>query len=260
MKVTGLLVAGFWTLILFASAAQAHLQPSPKDGPNPRNATILDRLPSRLEFWIATPVDATRFGVGGAKSSQVPGVVLGVLGAVTNNLTVNSTNARRAASAGEAMTSDPVALLRELRRPATASGQVDSSSESYELVPAGLLWFLDDTTFRVACALTAYLPDDKHRRWRGRYIVTLPEQFTISEPGAMARANKTFSTCLAEANRLFEGHVTSSLAFTTEERGVRFYNWNSRAPIAEPENSGRVILGDDLGVVELPRDMVEFRD
>jgi hypothetical protein len=109
---------------------------------------------------------------------------------------------------------------------------------------------------RMSCSLYVQLLKGVKPIWRTRYHVQLSQKHFLTPALDVEGVRAELQGCLVEAHRLFAGYLDHSLEATGKYKFRAKHYGNQKSPLVESELPERVIMGDEFGFIELPRDFV----
>ncbi len=231
-----------------AFAGQRTLVPL-ADAPGPETARIATRPLVTTEVYLnGTPVDGTHTAVAGGRGSLAVGLLFGPVGVLANAAHAEELNKKRAVPLDGFAHADTVGTLAAIRQ---ASQPAPQGTRAYELMPIVTATFEDDKTFHVSCMITASLPDPNGKRpWRARYSVDTPGSYDATSQASIDQAGAAVSPCLAEANRLFEGHARGAMQLGETAKPVVINGRTVQLRVVDAEYPTHSIVPDMAGIME----------
>lgn len=238
-----------------AQAAPKMLQPL-ADAPGPETARILDRPVKPEDLLIlGTPIKDTHTFVAGGRGSLAVGLLFGPLGVAANAAHADSVNQQRGRSIDALVHNDTLAILRTVRSPADGTPMPEAAADirAYELIPAIQLTFSDDTHFRVGCTLSATLSSPGQKPWHGRYWVRLYDTYDTGSAESLNGAQAALTSCMAEANRLFERNARGEMTASDVVTPVDIDGKTVKLKLDPNDYPAHIVVPDTWGAVEWPQ-------
>jgi hypothetical protein len=234
------------------SAVARTLEP-PAEAPDSKRAVIIERMPPKGETFSSN-TEGARFGVWGAQRNVGLGLLIGPLGGTASTPAVGSDDGEAAAALANLTKADLRSLLSSAQMSEGGAADAPPSVPHYQLLPAALIRLPEDEpAFSLRCLVHAYLVDNGEPTWHARYLVVVDDSYLKDSAAAINRAKDALPACLTEAYRLFAGHVDGRLRGSATHK-VRFGLGNIvRTAVIESELPHRVIVADELGLMEYPR-------
>ena len=237
-----------------AHAAPKMLTPL-ADAPGPETARILDRTPTQNDTVVlGSVVKDTHTIIAGGSGSLAVGLLLGPLGVAANIAHADAVNQKRGETVGALIHNDTVGILKSVR---AAEPEVAADVRAYELIPAVQLTFIDDTHFRVGCVLSASLAatlsNGAQKPWHGRYWVRQYETYDTASDASVTAAQGALTTCMAEANRLFERNARGQMTLSDTATTVDFYGKTVKLKLDDADYPAHIVVPDPWGAAEWPQ-------
>lgn len=215
---------------------------------------VAARMPTEKEKFSIHSVPDTYFGVNPARrGSLVTGLLLGPLGVLINTAYTEGEGKRQADTLKEIFSLDLAAGLKarvNQGRAAAASGPA-----RFELVPAAIIFFIEEDRFVAACALSAILLDEAGKeKWRGRYISYLKPEYSITNPQTGRELARELPLCLDRAYDLYKAHLAGAYAAAAPYRldiGIPIKNF-----VDEKSLPDRIVALDNIGVNDYRKETV----
>lgn len=199
-----------------AWAAPQPIEPPPRNA-GPVKAQISKSLPKAGDkFGAQTDIPNTYFGVSGSGGNLLTGLLLGPLGALVNQASVQSENSKVAAVSTTLEALDLAQLLRETDQTLEVSDT--RASHHFLLTPAARLFARKDNPLLMTCILKAEYEEPGSKPWKSYYQVHVEGAFAQGDPALRESLRAALKACLAEAKQLFVDHVGGDLGAATSAK------------------------------------------
>ncbi|HVK55047.1 MAG TPA: hypothetical protein VM532_08470 [Burkholderiales bacterium] len=238
----GLTCIGCGAVALMLTGCVSVVPLAPPPGASPKAAArVADRLPTDGEKW-ATSLPNSYFGAIGASGSVGVGLLFGPLGVLANAAYVDAKNKENSVALADLTAVNLGEILKSV-----VGAPSPGEAEGYVLVPAGIITFKGDESYRISCVITATYAQSPN--WRARYLVQPEGFYDIKDPTAKAKVVESLTSCLDGAYKLFTAHVTGAEG-TYTTRTVRHPTFALRLPVQDAALPHRVIGNDGIGLME----------
>lgn len=236
--------------LLFLVSLSAKAGPQPIDPPpgiaKPIKAQIAPSLPKLSDkLGSQTDVPNTYFGVSGSGGNLLTGLLLGPLGALVNQTTIQSGNDKVAGNIEALEALNLAQLLHETDSTLVASE--NRTPQSFLLTPAARLFAHRGTPLLATCVLKAEYEEPGSKPWKSFYQVNVEGSFVQNDPALKESLSTALKACLAEAKQLFFDHVSGGLG-SAETTKIKLTDFTLTMPAYRSLLPQRVVGNDGLSV------------